>query len=333
MLAVPTPGRLAQRAEFYHQLAQLTDAGLTLRSALESQQSNPPARWLREPATRLLGHIKEGGTFSEAVAASRKWVPTFDAALLDAGEQSGQLPSCFKLLASHYSERARLTRDVLSNLAYPVLLFHFAVMIGPLPQLVLTGNLSGYLRIVGTILVPVYAVVALLFWSAGSKHGERWRGIMESIANLIPLFGSARRNLALSRLALSLHALLNAGVPVVRAWLLAAAASGSVRLKREVASWPPLIEAGVTPAQLLAESGVFPELFSTMYNTGEISGTIDDSLVRLQRLHQERGTMQFRIIAEWLPKIVYFAIVIYVAYSVVSFYVGYYGQIGDIIEQ
>jgi len=332
MLAVPTPGRLAQRAEFYHQLAQLTDAGLTLRSALESQQSHPPARWLREPASRLLGFIKEGGTFGEAVAASPKWVPRFDAALLDAGEQSGQLPSCFKLLANHYAERARLARDVLANLAYPVMLFHFAVLIGPLPQLVLTGNLSGYLRVIGTILLPVYAVVVFLLWSASSKHGERWRGMIESIANRIPLFGAARQNLALSRLALSLHALLSAGVPVVRAWPLAAAASGSVHLKREVANWPPLIEEGVTPAQLLAESRTFPELFSTMYNTGEISGTIDDSLARLQRLHQERGTSQFRLIADWLPKMVYFAIVIYVAYSVISFYMGYYSQLGNILQ-
>jgi type II secretory pathway component PulF len=276
--------------------------------------------------------LKEGGTFGEAVASVPGWVPTFDAALLDAGEQSGQLPSCFKLLANHYVERARLARDVLSNLAYPVLLFHFAVLIGPLPQLVLTGNLSGYLRIIGTILLPVYAIVVLLFWSASSKHGERWRGMIESIVNRIPLFGAARRNLALSRLALSLHALLSAGVPVVRAWPLAGAASGSVHLKREVASWPPLIEEGVTPAQLLAESRAFPELFSTMYNTGEISGTIDDSLVRLQRLHQERGTMQFRIIADWLPKIVYFAIVIYVAYSIISFYLGYYSQVGNILQ-
>jgi type II secretory pathway component PulF len=332
MLAVSTPGRLAQRAEFYHQLAQLTDAGLTLRSALESQQSHPPARWLREPAARLLGFLKEGGTFGEAVAAVPKWVPTFDAALLDAGEQSGQLPSCFKLLANHYAERARLARDVLSNLAYPALLFHFAVMTGPLPRLVLSGDLSGYLRVVGTILLPVYAVIIFLLWSASSKHGERWRGIIESIANRIPMVGSARRNLALSRLALSLHALLNAGVPVVRAWPLAAAASGSVHLKREVATWPALLDEGLTPGQLLAQSSQFPDLFSTMYNTGEISGTIDDSLVRLHRLHQERGTTQFRIIAEWLPKIVYFGIVIYVAYSIISFYLGYYGQIGKILE-
>jgi type II secretory pathway component PulF len=331
MLAVPTPGRLAQRAEFYHQLAQLTDAGFTLRSALESQQNHPPARWLREPASRLLGYLKEGGTFGEAVAAAPKWVPTFDAALLDAGEQSGQLPSCFKLLANHYAERARLARDVLSNLAYPVLLFHLAVLLGPVSQLVF-GNIGSYLRTVGMTLLPVYAVLLVVLCVAGSRHGERWRGIMESIANLIPLFGSARRNLALSRLSLSLHALLNAGVPIVRAWPLAAAASGSVHLKREVASWPPLIDEGLTPAQLLAESKRFPELFKNMYSTGEISGTIDDSLMRLHRLHQERGTSQFRIIADWLPKIVYFAIVIYVAYSIVNFYLGYYGRLGDILQ-
>lgn len=332
MLAVPTPGRLAQRSEFYHQLAQLTDAGLTLRSALESQESHPPARWLREPAARLLGFLKEGGTFGEAVAAVPNWVPAFDAALLDAGEQSGQLPSCFKLLANHYAERARLAREVLANLAYPVMLFHFAIMIGPLPQLVLTGNLSGYLRIVGSILLPVYAVVVFLLWSASSKHGERWRGMIESIVNRIPVFGAARQNLALSRLALSLHALLNAGVPVVRAWPLAAAASGSVHLKREVATWPPLLDEGLTPAQLLDQSRRFPDLFTTMYNTGEISGTIDDSLVRLHRLHQERGTAQFRILADWLPKIVYFAIVFYVAWSIISFYLGYYGQVGNILQ-
>jgi type II secretory pathway component PulF len=332
MLAVPTPGRLAQRAEFYHQLAQMTDAGLTLRMALETQQKDPPARWLREPTTRFLGFIKEGGTFGEAVAASPGWVPPFDAALLDAGEQSGRLPSCFKLLAEHYSERARLARDVLSNLFYPVMLFHFAVMIGPLPRLVLSGDVAGYLRIVGGALLPIYAIVIALFWASSSKHGERWRGVIESITHRIPLVGNARRNLALARLSASLHALLNAGVPIVRAWPLAGAASGSVHLKREFATWPALLEEGLTPAQLLAESNCFPDLFSNMYNTGEISGTLDDSLVRLQRLHQERGVGQFRLLADWLPKIIYFAIVLYVAWSIVGFYLGYYQQVGEVLR-
>src|SRR4026209_382900 len=107
MLALPTPGRLAQHAEFYHQLAQLTDAGLTLRSALESQENHPPARWLREPSSRLLGGLNRGSALAEAIVSARDWMPEFDAALLNAGEQSGRLPASFKLLAEHYSERAR----------------------------------------------------------------------------------------------------------------------------------------------------------------------------------------------------------------------------------
>src|SRR4026207_418921 len=133
MLAVPTPARLAQRAEFSHQLAPLTDAGLTLHSALEAQERRPAAPWLRGPAARLLGFLKEGGTFGEAVTAAGDWIPQFDAALLEAGEESGLVPASFKMLAEHYQERSRLAREVLSNLAYPVFLFHFFVLLTPFP--------------------------------------------------------------------------------------------------------------------------------------------------------------------------------------------------------
>lgn len=332
MLAVPTPGRLAQHAEFYHQLAQLTDAGLTLRSALESQENHPPARWLREPSSRLLGGLNRGSTFAEAIGSARDWMPEFDAALLEAGEQSGRLPSSFKLLAEHYSERARLAREVLSNLAYPVFLFHFAILLGPLPELVLTWNLGAYLWTIGKVFLPIYTIIILLLVATGSRHGEVWRGIIEAIANRIPVIGSARRNLALARLSTALHALLNAGVPITRSWDLAAAASGSVALKREISTWAPEIEGGRTPAELIQESNRFPELFANMYNTGEISGTLDDSLLRLYRLHQERGVAQFRAVADWLPKLVYFVIIGFIVWRILSFYIGHFGQLGKVLE-
>jgi type II secretory pathway component PulF len=332
MLAAPTPGRLAQHGEFYHQLAQLTDAGLTLRSALESQERHPPARWLREPSRRLLGLLNRGGTFAEAVASARDWMPQFDAALLEAGEQSGRLPASFKLLAEHYSERARLAREVISNLVYPVFLFHFAILLGPLPELVLSGNVPSYLATVGKILVPIYALVFLLLIATNSRHGETSRAIIEAVGRRIPVLGSAHQNLALARLATALHALLNAGVPIIRTWELAAAASGSVALKREVAKWAPEIESGRTPGDLLQESRRFPELFANMYNAGEISGTLDDSLLRLYRLHQERGVSQFRAVAEWTPKLVYFVIIGFIVWRILSFWFGYFGQIGQVLQ-
>lgn len=332
MLAVPTPGRLAQHAEFYHQLAQLTEAGLTLRSALESQERSPPARWLREPSTRLLGSLNRGSTFAEALSSTGNWLPRFDTALLEAGEQSGRLPSSFKLLADHYSERSRLAGEVLANLAYPLLLFHLAILLGPLPELVLSGDVGGYLATVGKVFLPLYALAILLLMASNSRHGETWRGIIESISHGIPVLGAARKNLALARLATALHALLNAGVPITRAWELAGAASGSVKLKHEIATWGPEIEAGRTPSELVDESRCFPELFSTMYHTGEISGTLDDSLLRLYRLYQERGVAQFRAVADWLPKLVYFAIIGFIVWRVLSFWFDYFGKIGQVLQ-
>jgi len=332
MLAVPTPARLAQRAEFYHQLAQLTDAGLTLHSALESQERRPPAHWLRGPAARLLGFLKEGGTFGEAVTAAGDWIPQFDAALLEAGEQSGQLPASFKLLAEHYQERSRLAREVLANLAYPVFLFHFFVLLTPFPQWFITGNTAAYLRTVGSALLPIYGIVIFLLIATNGQRGEFWRGILETISSRIPVLGPARRNLAVARLTAALHALMNAGVPIIRAWESAANASGSVRLKREIAKWRPELEAGRTPAELVAETSLFPDLFANTYKAGEISGTLDDSLVRMQRLYQERGVGQFRAIAEWLPKIIYLIIMFVIAWSILSFYIGYFGRIGDVLK-
>jgi type IV pilus assembly protein PilC len=332
MLAVPTPGRLAQRAEFYHQLAQLTDAGLTLHSALESQERHPPARWLRGPAARLLGFLREGGTFGEAVTAARDWMPQFDAALLEAGEQSGRLPASFRLLAEHYQERSRLAREVLANLAYPVFLFHFFILLNPLTELVLTGNMAAYFWTIGKILLPIYGIIVLLLIATNSQRGEMWRAILEAISSRIPVLGQARRNLSVARLTAALHALTNAGVPIIRAWESAANASGSVLLKREVAKWRPEMEAGRTPAELVSETRLFPELFANTYSAGEISGTLDDSLLRMQRLHQERGVAQFRAIAEWTPKLLYFVIVFMIAWRIISFWTGYFGRIGEVLK-
>jgi type II secretory pathway component PulF len=44
-----TPAQFTQRAELYHQLAQLTSAGIGVLPALEQIKRNPPGRSFREP--------------------------------------------------------------------------------------------------------------------------------------------------------------------------------------------------------------------------------------------------------------------------------------------
>src|SRR4029077_20834456 len=98
----------------YYQLGALTAAGVTLRQSLDTLQLSPASRSFREPLIPLARLLDQGSTFSEALKATSGWAPSFDVALLEAGEQSGRLDACFKLLAEYYPGRARLRRKTLS---------------------------------------------------------------------------------------------------------------------------------------------------------------------------------------------------------------------------
>ncbi len=322
-----TPGQFACRAEFYYQLGQLTGAGLDLVRALEQLRRSPPARSYRQPIHRLLEQLAAGSTLTESFQSLGHWLPEFDIALLQAGEQSGRLDTCFRLLADYYYERARLARQMIADLTYPVVLFHLAIFIFPFAQFFISGNWSAYLLQTVGVLVPIYAVVGLMILAAQSRHGESWRARIESILQRVPVLGTARHYLALGRLAAALEALLSAGVTIIEAWELAANASGSPALRRVVRAWRPLVNAGQTPAEVVSVSSQFPELFANQYATGEVSGKLDETLRRLHRYYQEEGSRKLHAVALWTPRVLYFLVALMIAYRVVQFWTGYFNQI------
>lgn len=330
MPLIITPRQLERRAELYHQLGVMISAGLTVRQSLEQLRNNPPDRSLRPKISEWLVHLDQGLTVTQAVQRMTQWLPSFDLALIEAGEQSGRLDACFKLLALYYSERARMVKQAISDLLYPLFILHMAAFIFPFIDWFKTGNTFLFFLKVLSILGPLYAVVFLLIFACQGRHGETWRSILEQVFRPVPVLGTARRDLALARLSSALEALLNAGVPIIGAWELAATASGSPALRRSVEAWRPRLEQGSTPAELVFESGQFPTVFSSLYQTGEISGQLDQTLNRLHTLFQEEGTRRMRLVARWGPQLVYFAVAIYIGMKVIGFYMGYFKQLDNI---
>jgi type II secretory pathway component PulF len=274
--------------------------------------------------TVVVAELHDGATFAEALAKTGRWVPEFDQALLEAGEKSGRIDACLKLLATYYGERARLARTVLNELAYPLFVLHAALFIMGFPNFFLTGNWQLYLLNTFGILVPMYVAVFVVIYL---MQGSRRRGIriaLEKIIGFIPFVGEARRHLALARLAIALESLLNAGVNVIDSWELAARASGSPALDGEVSTWREQIEAGVQPSELLRHNSRFPVVFANLYATGEISGRLDDHLGRIHTFYHESGARILQQIATWSPKLMYFLLCLYLAYQIITFYTGYF---------
>jgi type II secretory pathway component PulF len=334
MPLILTPRQLSQRAEVYHQFATLTKAGLGLIAAVDLLREAPTSRSLRKPLGRIRELLDQGTTFTEALIQGHpSWLPAFDLALIEAGEKSGRLDVCFRILADYYAERARLARQILSDLAYPAFMLHLAVLIFPtslLTRLVWQGQVVEFVLAKLALLVPFYLIIGGGLYVMQASRNERLRSGIEVLLRRVPVLGAARANLALARLSMALESLVNAGVSILEAWPLAAAASGSPALRRVVRSWESDVRAGQTPAEAVKESGAFPDLFSGLYSTGEISGQLDDTLRRLHQHYQEESSRQLQAFARWAPRMVYFGVLLLIAYQVVSFWSGYYAQINEL---
>lgn len=331
MPLIVTPGQFSNRAEFYHQLAQLTTAGVGLPRALEHVQRNPPALSFRQPVQRLLEHLNDGCTFTEALQQTGGWAPAFDVALIQAGEQSGRLPECLHQISEEYSNRAKLLRTTLLVLVYPAFILHFAILIFPIDRLtglVLRGEVFAFLFQKLTVLGPLYGVVALgVLASQGKAMG--WRAFIERLLHTVPVLGRARRSLAIARLSSALEALINAGVNVLEAWVLAAAASGSPALMRAVRAAKPDLTDGMTPAEMVSTRHEFPGEFAQMYDAGEMSGKLDESLRRARDYFQEEGSRKLKQFIFACTAVLILAVMLVVAWQIISFYLGYFKRIQD----
>jgi type II secretory pathway component PulF len=335
MPIIVTPRGLSLRAELYHQLASLTEAGVTLTQALEQLGRKPPAAAQRSGLAQLKRSLEQGFTFGESLRRAGDDTPTFDIALLEAGEHSGRLVESFRLLAGYYRDRAQLIRDTLGQLAYPLFVAHVALLVFPigfLTGLLTTGGGTAFVLQKLTVFGALYTVVIGSVYLCQSGHRESWRALLERVFAWVPLLGTARRNLALARLSAALEALISAGVGVVEAWPLAAGASGSPALHRAVERWRPRLEGGQTPADILAGERAFPEMFSNLYLAGEVSGKLDETLRRLHRHFHEEGTRKMASFAKWSAQAVQIGIMLAVAWQVISFYLGYFQQIDQVME-
>jgi len=332
---IVTPRELNRRAQFYEQLASMIAAGVPLMKALEMAGRSPALRATRKIIPVLIGYLQEGHTFADSMVKIKGWLPEFDIALLSVGEQSGRLDASFKLLARYYASRAKIIRDTITGLLITTVTLHVFLLVFPIG--LLTGFASGILNNNFSLCIPFivekivvfggfYGTVLLLAFACQGRHGEKWRASVESVTRMIPVLRTALKDLALARLASALDALTSAGVPVIKSWELAASACGSPRLKREILKWTPQIEHGLTPAEMVGQIGYFPEVFSNLYHTAEISGKLDETLVRLHTYFEDEGFHTLHLFTRILNGVIYGTVVVLVAYNVIHFWMNYYGN-------
>jgi len=315
-----------EKATLYGELAKLTDAAVHLDRSLELliRQKGTPQR--RQYVEGLRKGLQDGLSLADAVKQyNATQVTGLETALIEAGERSGKLGMCFNHLARYFAIMDEARRKARQAMIYPLILAHLAVLLPELPALIVAqeGEYPGRRIVTSLFLLWLLIFGAIASWRWISDRAIR-SPMVDSFLNRLPLLGSARRHWALARFCQVSHACLLAALNMSATVRLAGQASQSGLMQTAAEKAVESILKGEAFAESLAESGAFESDFVHAIATAEEVGKIDEEMARWSSSEVISAHDAVDRAAQWLPKIGYAIVVVFVAYRIISTMQGIY---------
>ncbi len=316
------------RINLYHNLSVLLDAGVPIARALKTVQQ-------RGRIGRVFGEITEevtkAASLADAVEQRKRHFDPLDTSLIRVGENTGELGHIFKMLGDWYSFRRRINRTILSGLMLPIFVVHFAAFIVPVPQLALGGwDFDDYFKNVIAFLcgfyIPSLVILGIVFLTP--RRGPL-RAVLDTLVLRVPVLGSAVRDLALSRYCKIFGITLKAGVPIFESAAMAVDAAQNAVIRRAVRGGSEAIKQGHEMSTGFSRR-LLPADFIAVWEVGEETGDLDESALRLGRIYDENAERGFQAVAFWVPRLVYFIVMVVMVYYVLKGFTGLVGKMTDI---
>ncbi len=325
--------RLSNRdkQEFYSGLARLIRSGSSLPAALEMLARDTP-RKLGDFLRALNARIKEGEPLGDALLQLRPKVTELEASIITAASRGGKLDHGCDQLARYFEAQVRASSEMWSRMAYPLVILHLAGPIVKLPVLLTTGaGASSFFSAALAPLATLYALAAgvWLCWQALTE-AARHNVLADKLVRRIPGIGPIREKFALARFFATLDAQLEAQVNIWDAFANAAKTSDSARIITAARDAMPMLRAGERLSEALAAKKVIPEEYVRSFRVAEQTGELDKELAILARRSEELAVAALNRWSEWLPRVMYTAVLMYAGWQIVGFYQNYLGQFKNV---
>ncbi|MEO5916904.1 MAG: type II secretion system F family protein [Luteolibacter sp.] len=320
---------------FYSEMAKLLEAGFDIRKAaavlMDTQLPAQQAALLKD-----LNHgLESGETIATAFGKDTKSISGLERSIIGAGERGGKLAPAFQHLADYFGMLASARREMIQGMIYPIIILHLGVIIGTIPMALMQATqtpaqMLGSL-VVNLIVLYVAAFVLFMVIRAVLKMAPDKPGI-DRLINRIPWIGNTRRNLAMARFCRVYHSCVLAGIPMSETAAIAAEASQSALIRIAGKRLAQVAKEGNALGPQFVAEGAFPKAFARSYMTGEEAGTLDKDLGRWSKVFQDNAESAAKTMGVMVPKVLYFFIMMFVAWKIVSFFTGYYSGMEHMME-
>lgn len=286
-------------------LANLLESGLPVTRALQAFEDLAPRGW-RGALPAIRQRVREGKSLADAMSAAPLAIPPLVIGIAQAGEAGTGIGPAIRRAAELTEATAEMQAAVRAALAYPivvagagvcaigvlitVVLPRFARILADLGQ-TLPASTQLVLRgadIMHTLMLPgiLGAAVAFAVWRAwtGTPAGRaRWHAVLLAV----PGIGIVRRRTATARMAHSLAALLESGVPIGAAIGHAARASGDAEIEARLLEARDRINSGQPLSQALDGTRAVSPTAAKLVRAGEESGRLPSMLSHAAKIEQQ----------------------------------------------
>ncbi len=293
-------------AIFVRQFSVMIDAGLPLVQCLEilgSQQENKTfAKILQQ--TRM--DVEGGASLADAMRKHPKAFDDLFVNMIAAGEAGGILDTILKRLATYIEKAVKLKGQVKGAMVYPIAVISiagiviavilwkviptFAAMFEglgaqlPLPTRIVIALSNWFVRLLPFMVVFAIAFV-FLFKRYYATHGGR--RMVDKMVLKLPIMGILMQKIAVARFCRTLATLMASGVPILDGLEITARTAGNAIIEDAIMAVRKGVESGLTVAQPLKESGVFPPMVVQMIGVGEQTGALDAMLSKIADFYEE----------------------------------------------
>jgi len=309
------------KADLYLQLSRMEEAGLTQQHAVEilDNHQNKFTKNLK----LFQQYLKAGKPITESGFKAGIF-SAFDKEIIHAGETSGNMENVYKQLAKLYSHKAINIKQIKTKLSLPILILTLFIFIQPLPALVLnTITASEYLwATIGTLLriaLFFYIILNLVNWL--TRGPLKFLGLAKPIYQLqliLPGISKWFITRQINNFLTYLSLMLTAGIAISEALPKAINTINNPLFGSKFNPAVSAINKGISLAESLRLVAEIDEKIIQQIKVGEESGKLAETIQHFTDIKRNELIAQDKFLAEWIPRLIYFVILVSVAYSMVT---------------
>jgi len=293
-------------AIFLRQLSTMINAGLPLVQCFELAENGSEKKAMRKLLVDIRKELESGTPLGETL---RKFPKEFDrlaCALVEAGEQGGILDSILLRLCTYKEKALALKGKIKSAMIYPVAILAVSFIVTSILMIFVIPVFSEMFSSFGAELpmptqvamsisdlfvefwyVVLTAPFILIFSIRSIYKTPKGHYQLDKLLLNLPVIGDVLRKASVARFCRTFSTLTAAGVPILDSLNTVAETAGNVVIEEVILSCKNSISEGMTLAEPLEESKIFPIMVTQMISIGEQTGAMEEMLAKIADFYEE----------------------------------------------